>query len=107
MALEALAGQQRPDVTFEELGGAHSHSTVSGVTHFVAADDRSAMEEIRYILSFLPANNLEAAPYFTPNDKPDRMEEEIPGFDHRVAFILILDNVPTIENNNRPERRRQ
>ncbi|MGI9609226.1 MAG: acyl-CoA carboxylase subunit beta, partial [Acidimicrobiia bacterium] len=65
------------DVTFEELGGAHSHSSVSGVTHFVAADDRSAMEEIRYIISFLPANNLEAAPYFTPNDKPDRMDEEL------------------------------
>ncbi|NNJ46215.1 MAG: acyl-CoA carboxylase subunit beta, partial [Acidimicrobiia bacterium] len=65
------------DVTFEELGGAHSHASASGVTHFVAADDRSAMEEIRYILSFLPANNLESAPYFTPNDKPDRMDEEL------------------------------
>jgi propionyl-CoA carboxylase beta chain len=65
------------DVTFEELGGAHSHASISGVTHFVAADDRSAMEEIRYILSFLPANNLETAPYFTPNDKPDRMDEEL------------------------------
>ncbi|MDH3540176.1 MAG: acyl-CoA carboxylase subunit beta, partial [Acidimicrobiia bacterium] len=72
--IKAVTGE---DVTFEELGGAHSHASTSGVTHFVAADDRSAMEEIRYILSFLPANNLESAPYFTPNDKPDRMDEEL------------------------------
>ncbi|MBT8203343.1 MAG: acyl-CoA carboxylase subunit beta [Acidimicrobiia bacterium] len=65
------------DVTFEDLGGAHAHAGISGVTHFIASDDRAAMEEIRYILSFLPANNLEAPPYFTPSDQPDRMNEEL------------------------------
>jgi propionyl-CoA carboxylase beta chain len=70
--IKAVTGEE---VTFEELGGAHSHASVSGVTHFIAADDRSAMEEIRYILSFLPGNNLEAPPYFTPADRPDRMDE--------------------------------
>ena len=63
------------DVTMEELGGAHAHATRSGVTHFVVADDRSAMEEIRYLLSFLPQNNMEVAPFFTPLDRPDRMDE--------------------------------
>ena len=72
--IKAVTGE---DVTFEDLGGAHSHASISGVTHFVAPDDRSAMEEIRYILSFLPANNLEAPPYFTPTDKADRMDEEL------------------------------
>ena len=63
------------DVTMEELGGAHAHATRSGVTHFVVPDDRSAMEEIRYLLSFLPQNNMEVAPFFTPLDRPDRMDE--------------------------------
>jgi propionyl-CoA carboxylase beta chain len=63
------------DVTMEELGGAHAHATKSGVTHFVASDGRSALEEVRYLLSFLPQNNVEVPPFFTPVDQPDRMEE--------------------------------
>ncbi|MCP4307102.1 MAG: acyl-CoA carboxylase subunit beta [bacterium] len=65
------------DVTFEDLGGAHAHGTKSGVTHFVASDDRSALEEVRYLLSFLPRNNMEVPPYFTPMDRPDRMDEDL------------------------------
>ncbi|MDJ0925419.1 MAG: carboxyl transferase domain-containing protein, partial [Acidimicrobiia bacterium] len=53
------------DVTFEELGGAHAHATKSGVTHFVASDGRAALDEVRYLLSFLPRNNMEVPPYFT------------------------------------------
>ena len=63
------------DVTMEELGGAHAHATRSGVTHFVVPDDRSAMDEVRYLLSFLPQNNMEVAPFFTPLDQPDRRDE--------------------------------
>ncbi len=63
------------DVTMEELGGARAHATRSGVTHFVVPDDRSAMEEVRYLLSFLPQNNMEVAPFFTPLDRPDRKDE--------------------------------
>ena len=63
------------DVTMEELGGAHAHATRSGVTHFVVPDDRSAMEEVRFLLSFLPQNNMEVAPFFTPLDRAERMDE--------------------------------
>ncbi|NIR35232.1 MAG: methylmalonyl-CoA carboxyltransferase, partial [Actinobacteria bacterium] len=42
------------EVTFEELGGAHAHGSMSGVTHFTASADREALEEVRYLLSFLP-----------------------------------------------------
>jgi propionyl-CoA carboxylase beta chain len=63
------------DVTMEELGGAHTHATTSGVTHFVASDGRAALEEVRYLLSFLPQNNMEVPPFFTPMDQPDRMDE--------------------------------
>jgi propionyl-CoA carboxylase beta chain len=72
--IKAVTGEE---VTFEELGGAHSHAAISGVTHFVASEDRTALEEVRYLLSFLPANNMESTPFFTPTDKPDRMEEEL------------------------------
>ena len=70
--IKAVTGE---DVTFEELGGAHAHGSMSGVTHFVAPGGREAMEEVRYLLSFLPPNNMEVPPYFTPMDRPDRMDE--------------------------------
>jgi acetyl-CoA carboxylase carboxyltransferase component len=50
------------DVTLEDLGGAGSHSTKSGVATFVAADEKSCLDEVRYLLGFLPANNLEDPP---------------------------------------------
>ena len=70
--IKAVTGE---DVTFDELGGAHSHASISGVTHFVSSDGRQALEEVRYLLSFLPQNNMEAPPFFTPTDRPDRMDE--------------------------------
>ena len=70
--IKAVTGEE---VTFEELGGAHAHATMSGVTHFVAATGRAALEEVRYLLSFLPRNNMEVPPYFTPMDRPDRADE--------------------------------
>jgi len=72
--IRAVTGE---DVTFEDLGGAHAHGSKSGVTHFVASDDRSALEEVRYLLSFLPRNNMEVPPFFTPMDSPDRMDEDL------------------------------
>jgi propionyl-CoA carboxylase beta chain len=65
------------DVTFDKLGGAQSHASVSGVTHFVAGDGRDALEQIRYLLSYLPQNNLETPPFFTPTDRPDRMDDAL------------------------------
>ncbi|MFH1841686.1 MAG: acyl-CoA carboxylase subunit beta [bacterium] len=65
------------DVTFEELGGANTHSTKSGVAHFMAASDQDCLLMTRRLLSFLPQNNLEEAPRIVPNDKPDRCEEKL------------------------------
>ena len=70
--IKAVTGE---DVSFEDLGGAHAHGSMSGVTHFVAQSGREALEEVRYLLSFLPPNNTEMPPYFTPLDRPDRMDE--------------------------------
>jgi acetyl-CoA carboxylase carboxyltransferase component len=60
------------DVTHEELGGAVTHATKSGVATFIADDETACVEMVRYLLSFLPANNLEDPPYFEPADDPER-----------------------------------
>ena len=65
------------DVTQEELGGAMTHASKSGVATFVADDEASCLEQVRYVLSFLPSNNLEDPPYFEPADDPDRRCESI------------------------------
>jgi acetyl-CoA carboxylase carboxyltransferase component len=65
------------DVTLEELGGAMTHATKSGVATFVSADEKACLDEVRYLLSFLPTNNLEPPPYFTPADDPARRTPEL------------------------------
>ena len=65
------------DVTQEELGGALTHASKSGVCTFVADDEESCLEQVRYLLSFLPQNNLEDPPYFEPTDDPERRCEGI------------------------------
>jgi acetyl-CoA carboxylase carboxyltransferase component len=60
------------DVTQQELGGAMTHATKSGVATFVFDDEATCLEQVRYLLSFLPSNNLEDPPYYEPDDDPDR-----------------------------------
>ena len=54
----------------EELGGALTHSTKSGVAHFACNDDKQAIEEIRKLLSYLPSNNEEGPPFAEPATRP-------------------------------------
>ncbi len=65
------------DVTFEELGGAATHAAKSGVAHFTAADEEACLEDARYLLSFLPQNNLEQPPFAEPADPHDREASEL------------------------------
>jgi propionyl-CoA carboxylase beta chain len=67
--------------TFEELGGAVSHSTKSGVAHFASDSEDACIEDTRYLLSFLPQNNLETPPRVQPTDDPLRQDPEL---DHVV-----------------------
>ena len=60
------------EVTLEELGGAGSHSTKSGVASFVASDEQSVLDDVKYLLSFLPSNNLDDAPVLSEGDDPER-----------------------------------
>jgi acetyl-CoA carboxylase carboxyltransferase component len=65
------------EVTLEQLGGALTHATKSGVAAFVAADEKSCLDEVRYLLGFLPANNLEEAPRVDTGDDPERLVPEV------------------------------
>src|SRR6201985_2828886 len=65
------------EVEFESLGGAMSHNTKSGVAHFASDDEDACLEDTRYLLSFLPQNNLETVPRVMPTDDPMRMDPEL------------------------------
>ena len=72
--IKAVTGEE---VTMEELGGASTHASKSGVTHFVTKSGEDAMEAVRYLLSFLPQNNMEHPPYFGTADSRDRVEDSL------------------------------
>ena len=69
------------EVTFEELGGAHTHATRSGVAQLVADDEEHLFELTRELFSFLPQNNREAPPEFACDDDPQR---DVPQLDDLV-----------------------
>lgn len=64
-------------VTAEQLGGAMTHNSTSGVAHFAAEDDDDCLAQIRYLLSFLPSNNMETAPIVDTGDDAMRTSEEL------------------------------
>jgi acetyl-CoA carboxylase carboxyltransferase component len=64
-------------VTLEELGGALTHATKSGVANFVMPDEKSVLDEVRYLLSFLPSNNMEEPPRILTGDAGDRLCPEL------------------------------
>ena len=65
------------EVTKEELGGAVTHNSVSGVAHFAADSDEHALRIVRELFSFIPSNNLEDAPRVEVNDPVDRVEAKL------------------------------
>ena len=65
------------DVSQENLGGASVHSTKSGVTHFTAQTEEEGLALIRKLLSYIPQNNLEEAPYADCTDPIDRLEDSL------------------------------
>ncbi|HEX4108370.1 MAG TPA: acyl-CoA carboxylase subunit beta [Solirubrobacteraceae bacterium] len=92
--------------TFEELGGAMTHNTKSGVAHFACEDEEHCLEDCRYLLSFLPSNNLQTAPRVAPSDDPLRMDPELDEivpdnpnkpYDMRDVIHLIVDDGEFLE----------
>ncbi len=72
--IKTVTGEQ---VTFEELGGATTHNTKSGVAHFLAADEEDAFSQVRHLLSFLPQNNVDDPPVAVPTDDPKRTDDAL------------------------------
>jgi acetyl-CoA carboxylase carboxyltransferase component len=65
------------DVTLEELGGATSHATKSGVATFCGDTEKEVLDEVKVLLSFLPPNNHEDPPHFESVDDPQRLCPEL------------------------------
>ena len=72
--IKAVTGE---DVTHEELGGALTHATRSGVAHFVYDTEEECLAEVRHLLSFLPSNNMEDPPPAVTSDVPTRTVPEL------------------------------
>ena len=72
--IETVTGEQ---VGFDELGGASTHATESGVSDLTAADEKDALDDIRHLLSYLPQNNVEDPPRVEPWDDPERRDENL------------------------------
>ena len=96
------------DVTQEELGGAVTHASKSGVAAFVYDDERTALAQVRALLSFLPSNNLEDPPYYESDDDPDRSCEAIIGlipdvpnkpYDMKKVIAEVVDDGDFLEVN--------
>jgi len=63
------------EISFEELGGAMTHASRSGVASLVAQDEEDCLAQVRYLLSFLPSTNMEDPPAYAPTDDPDRRDD--------------------------------
>lgn len=77
---EVIEAVTHEKVTMEELGGADTHNSISGVAHFAADSEEQAMAIIRELLSFIPSNNLEDPPEKETSDPWDRTSEELNDF---------------------------
>jgi len=74
---EVIKTVTNEEVSFEDLGGSATHATKSGVTHFTAEDDESALDLVRELVEMLPQNNLQRAPVLPTNDPVDRSCEKL------------------------------
>ena len=96
--VESVTGEK---ITAEALGGAMTHNSKSGCAHFAAENDEDCIKQIRYLLSFLPSNNMEETPIVDCADDPLRMDEGlntiIPDnpnapYDMKEVIRMIADN---------------
>jgi acetyl-CoA carboxylase carboxyltransferase component len=98
---EVVRAVTQEEVTHEELGGAQVHAARSGVAHFVLDTEQECLQEVRRLLSFLPANNMEDPPALEPSDDPNRSCDDLldivpedparPYDMHEVIYRLVDD----------------
>ncbi|SES30462.1 propionyl-CoA carboxylase beta chain [Streptomyces sp. yr375] len=102
--IEAVTGER---TSAEELGGARASNTVNGNAHFLAADEADALDTVRDLLSYLPANNLEPPPRYAPAEAPGaadgaRLDAVVPdrlgqAYDMRDILRAVVDNGELLE----------
>jgi propionyl-CoA carboxylase beta chain len=98
------------EVSFEDLGGARTHATRSGVAHMTAADERSLIEDCRYLLSFLPQSNEAPPAWEPPSDPAGREDEELDRlvpdeptkpYDMHEVIMRVVDDSEFLEIHER------
>jgi acetyl-CoA carboxylase carboxyltransferase component len=98
---EVIKEVTHESIDFETLGGAHIHTAESGVVHFKASSEENALEQVRWLLSFLPANNLAPPPIIDSDDNPERLTPELVDlipptakepYDIQHVIELLVDN---------------
>ena len=103
---EVIKTVTHEDVTKEDLGGAMTHNSKSGVAHFNGKDEDQTLMMIRELLSFLPSNNLEDPPVKVTIDPSDRIEESlmevVPAdpnkpYDMHEIIQKVIDNAHFLE----------
>jgi len=72
--IKAVTGE---DVTFEELGGADAHNSISGVAHFKSSNEKECIEKIKRLIDFLPDNSLSDVPVYDTGDNLNRINENL------------------------------
>jgi acetyl-CoA carboxylase carboxyltransferase component len=94
------------EIDFESLGGAEIHGKVSGVAHLVANDEEAALEDVRWLLSYLPQNNLDSPPYRPTDDDIRRPTPELATlvpqdpqhpYDVRAVIEVVVDEGAFLE----------
>ncbi len=103
---EVIKTVTNEEVGFEELGGASTHATKSGVTHFTAEDDDGALEIVRELVGLIPSNNLEIAPSVETSDPLERkcksLDSLVPRdpslpYDMADVIVEVLDSESFLE----------
>lgn len=98
---EVVKAVTHEEVGKEELGGAYTHSSKSGVAHFLSMSEEETLMSLRELLSFLPSNNMEDAPVVATGDDPRREEESLqtiipedPNIPYDIKDIIepVVDN---------------
>ncbi len=101
--IKAVTGEE---VTHEELGGAVSHATRSGVAHFIYESEEECLAEVRRLLGYLPSNNLEDPPAAATGDSPTRVDPDLRyivpddsnrGYDMRDIIYRLVDDEEFME----------
>ncbi|WP_407696843.1 acyl-CoA carboxylase subunit beta [Streptomyces dysideae] len=99
--IEAVTGER---ATAEELGGARTSNAVNGNAHFLAADEEDALDTVRDLLAYLPANNLERPPEYAPGGAPagDGLDSVVPdrlgqAYDMREVLRAVVDDGELLE----------